>query len=619
MIRFRNNALRRAAALPLLALLALAGPAAADAPAFGNDYWASVDASDRVALRDSVHELLRTTHNRVSFPSGANWPILEAADQNPSAPGEILDIYANDSIPIGTPRMYDREHVWPRSLGFPDGGDWTLNPLSDLHNLYLCDPFYNSSRSNYHFDFIPDSTDEFPTQFNNGAGGGSGVYPGNSNWRDNAGRRWEVWVDRRGDAARCILYMAVRYQGGTGPDGSLEPDLRLTNNPSLIQTGAAPVAYMGLSSVVLAWHAEDPPDQKERDRHDIVAAAQQNRNPFIDYPEWARCIFLDDCGGVAPIHPQGLFAVAEDGTVILQWDARVESDLAGYHVYRSSEGGPFDPLTATLVTGTLFADPDPLIGIPATYAVTAVDLDGNESLLSQPASATAGDRVLIAQQTFDTTSGWSIDGGTADEGNAFFGRWTLNPDTVPSQLQTAIAGVVGNGFIAGANTNGTPTQQSQPGWPLPPSGIHTLSLDPISVEDFRALSIEIALNAREADVYDSIGTSGEDYLRVFAVLDGGPPILVGQFTKMAPAGFNGRLGLDINLDGVGDIEIQDYSRLEDYAFTVPGTEGDDPASTLVVQIVTRFDANGEEIVYDNIRVTGVERATRVGSWDELRY
>jgi endonuclease I len=129
--------------------------------------------------------------------------------------------------------------------------------------------------------------------FNNGQGGGSGVYPGNSNWFMGTGAtgRWETWIGRRGDVARAILYMDVRYEGGThGITGVAEPDLIVTNDTGLIAAGATgsneSVAYMGLRSVLLEWHLADPPDDMERRRNDVVYSYQGNRNPFIDHPEW---------------------------------------------------------------------------------------------------------------------------------------------------------------------------------------------------------------------------------------------------------------------------------------------------------------------------------------------
>jgi hypothetical protein len=111
-----------------------------------------------------------------------------------------------------------------------------------------------------------------------------------------------TWIGRRGDVARAQLYLDVRYEGGThGGTGYTEPDPILTDDPALIQTTGvnAPVAYMGLLSALLEWHQQDPVVDKEEWRNDIVYSYQGNRNPFIDHPEWAACVFVGlDCPGL---------------------------------------------------------------------------------------------------------------------------------------------------------------------------------------------------------------------------------------------------------------------------------------------------------------------------------
>ena len=108
---------------------------------------------------------------------------------------------------------------------------------------------------------------------------------------------WETWDHRKGDIARAMFYMDVRYEGD---DGS-EPDLILVDDPVLIvscQTGDnEAVGYMGLLTTLLAWHEADPVDDKERTHNEVVDQYQHNRNPFVDHPEWVDLLFGD---GLAP-------------------------------------------------------------------------------------------------------------------------------------------------------------------------------------------------------------------------------------------------------------------------------------------------------------------------------
>lgn len=266
------------------------------------EYYGLVNDSSPGQLRCSLHETIR---GHVAYPysgSGTNtWTILEIADEDPNDPGKILDVYRNRSYEKGSDRAgsggsnkYNREHTWPNSLGFPSNSrDGLPNaPYTDTHMLYLSDEGYNSNRGNMPFANCEGGCTERPTEANNGRGGGSGTYPGNSNWyrgpNGNQGS-FEVWGDRKGDMARAVMYMAIRYEGGQHPtSGQQEPDLELTDNRSLI-VGTSSLdspAYMGLLSTLIEWHQADPPDEAERARNEVIFGFQGNRNPFIDHPEW---------------------------------------------------------------------------------------------------------------------------------------------------------------------------------------------------------------------------------------------------------------------------------------------------------------------------------------------
>ena len=85
----------------------------------------------------------------------------------------------------------------------------------------------------------------------------------------------------KGDVARMVMYMAVRYEGADG-----FADLEANNQVN----GSTP--YLGRVSVLLQWHAQDPPSTAEQRRNDLIDSRYQgNRNPFIDHPGWAQSIF----------------------------------------------------------------------------------------------------------------------------------------------------------------------------------------------------------------------------------------------------------------------------------------------------------------------------------------
>jgi len=262
-------------------------------------YYASVNASSSTTLRSSLHAVI-DDHTRFAYSSSTGtdtWDILERADQDPANAGRVLDIYKNASIVKagGGNNFYNREHTWPKSLGFPN--DVPSNyAYTDSHMLMLSDINYNSSRGNLPFGNCSASCSELTTLQTNGRGGGSGVFPGNSNWTN--GQIFQVWNAFKGNVARALFYMDVRFEGGThGVTGAAEPDLRLTDNLSLVtaSNGNASVAYMGSLSVLLQWHQDDPVDANERLRNEVVASYQGNRNPFVDRPEWARCLFQNVC------------------------------------------------------------------------------------------------------------------------------------------------------------------------------------------------------------------------------------------------------------------------------------------------------------------------------------
>ncbi|HEY6941675.1 endonuclease [Dokdonella sp.] len=281
------------------------------------DYYAHVNPVSPEQLRCSLHQTIKGhTVYPYSGSGTSTWTILEVAQQDPNDATKMIDVYRNRSYTIGSDRAgtgggitYNREHTWPNSLGFANS---SLAAYTDTHMLWLSDTSQNASRGNKPFDVCASGCTELPTEANNGVGGGSGTYPGNSNWvrspDGNAGS-FEVWNHRKGEMARAMFYMAIRYEGiaaESAHDGVI-PDLELTDDRSLIAitSNTAAKAYMGILATLLEWHVQDPPDAEEVARNDVIQGFQGNRNPFVDHPEWAtRALFESSepavCEPVAP-------------------------------------------------------------------------------------------------------------------------------------------------------------------------------------------------------------------------------------------------------------------------------------------------------------------------------
>ncbi|WP_287439624.1 carboxypeptidase regulatory-like domain-containing protein [Reinekea sp.] len=130
-------------------------------------------------------------------------------------------------------------------------------------------------------------------------------------------------------------------------------------------------------------------------------------------------------GKLAPAPITGLGAHAGNAEVGLIWDASANSELAGYQLYRSIDSGiSYTPVTAELIDTTFYVD--------ATtndqdyfYQVTAVDLDGNESIDSSAVNVTPS--ALLAGPTL-------LNGGLIDSNTVWLGSRSPYQITAPVRL-----------------------------------------------------------------------------------------------------------------------------------------------------------------------------------------
>lgn len=225
-------------------------------------YYASAIGKSGAALESALHTIISTGVTKLSYD--AVWNALKVTDRDPANSSHVICLYSGFSLPAGDNGggvdQWNREHVWAKSHG--EFGTAT-GPGTDLHHLRPEDVTVNSARGNLDFDE---------------GGSQNAEAPGNYADADS----WEPRDAVKGDVARMIFYMSVRYDGGDG-----WPDLEVND---LVGNGTSP--HIGRLSVLLRWNAEDPPSAFEMRRNDVIYDDyQHNRNPFIDHPEWADTIW----------------------------------------------------------------------------------------------------------------------------------------------------------------------------------------------------------------------------------------------------------------------------------------------------------------------------------------
>ncbi|KAB1157641.1 endonuclease [Flavobacterium luteum] len=151
--------------------------------------------------------------------------------------------------------QWNREHTYARSLGTPNLEFTEAN--SDVHHLRPSDVERNADRGSEKF----------------------GIGSGNSG---TVGNEWYPGDEWKGDIARMMMYMYLRYGDQCLP-GNVGVGKPVANDPAMID-------------LFLNWNAEDPVSQFEDNRNTYLGNvnnfyAQGNRNPFIDNPYLATLIW----------------------------------------------------------------------------------------------------------------------------------------------------------------------------------------------------------------------------------------------------------------------------------------------------------------------------------------
>ena len=222
-----------------------------------------------VALKSALNRLVR---HQTRLLYRCVWEAVAEANQDPVNSENVLLVYTRRSIPKSARASgnnqnqkdyWNREHGWPSSHGVKDTA-----AFADVHHIFAADGAVNSSRGDKDFDDAGNPHHEC------------------DDCRAD-GDSWEPPDEIKGDIARVLFYMAVRYEGN---DLSGAEDLELADTVTDSRT-----PLIGVRSTLLEWHCADPVSDAERRRNNVVYSWQGNRSPFVDRPEWVGMVWNSPC------------------------------------------------------------------------------------------------------------------------------------------------------------------------------------------------------------------------------------------------------------------------------------------------------------------------------------
>ena len=237
-----------------------------DLPQSVKNYYSGIDFSlSGATLKTSLYNKINS-HKSLGYDNlNSYYPQTDAR-----ADGTIWDMYSNvrwsfNSKVCGNYKnegdCWNKEHSIPQS--------W-FNKQStmkcDIFHVYPTDGKVNGMRSNYPFGEVGTAT--YTSQ--NGSKKGNSSFPGYS------GIVFEPIDEYKGDFARTYFYFATCYQKNSITNGK--------EAQVVFQSGTYPTLTQYSIDLFLKWSEMDPVSEKEINRNNAAYACQQNRNPFIDFP-----------------------------------------------------------------------------------------------------------------------------------------------------------------------------------------------------------------------------------------------------------------------------------------------------------------------------------------------
>jgi len=323
--------------------------------------------------------------NNVSGPE----PFTFSMDQTPAGG------FCGSTTPSTEGVCWNKEHTFPRAWFKYSTGGYPSPTQADLFNVRPSDSKLNSRRGNFPFANVASPTYQFPVsgQFPTYPmppnpvldKSGPASYPGLS-----IASAWEPPDAMKGDIARGYFYMVTRYQDSllnwynTNPTSGIEKVIDNTNS-------LYPSFNLPYLSMLYTWHLSDPVDTRESNRNNLVYTQQNNRNPYIDHPEYVALVF--QCTGIIPVTLTGFWADLHSKEIQLTWEATHETGFKEYQIEKSLNSTDFSKIGTVRGTNAptyVFNDYDIPAGGIVYYRLRMVDIDGKAQYSSVVAVRLSG-------------------------------------------------------------------------------------------------------------------------------------------------------------------------------------------------------------------------------------
>lgn len=338
-------------------------------------------------LKTKLRDIISTGYVQLSYTPGV-WNAYKFTDmrRNDANTQDIIwDIYSDNpngpepyTFTFGTNQCgnysgegscYNREHSTPKSW-FADA----YPMYSDVNHLYPTDGYVNNVRGNYPYGEV--STVSY-TSLN-------GSKLGLANSFGYSGVVFEPINEYKGDLARTSFYMATRYQNeiianNWAGNGSANQLFLSTSDEPNADKRKLQIYDAWYLKTIWKWHVQDPVSQKEIDRNNAVyyKSGQNNRNPYIDHPEYVALIW--ECTGILPVTITDLSAVLKDAEVLIKWYATYETNFKQFEIERSTNGTDFMSIGTVQgknLANYNFTDRNLPSASVAYYRLKMIDIDG---------------------------------------------------------------------------------------------------------------------------------------------------------------------------------------------------------------------------------------------------